>query len=268
MVKVAVGQFTPGTDKIENLAQIETLVGAAAAQGAEVLVLPEYSSFTAPVTDSRFVETAEPLDGTFVTAISGLSARHKITVVAGLNEALSGDSDRMSNTLVALDADGALAATYRKLHLYDAFGNRESDVVRAGDIDTPETFVVAGFTFGLQTCYDLRFPEVTRRIVDAGADALLLPAQWFPGPLKEDHWITLLRARAIENTMYVAAAGQSAPTGSGQSVIVDPMGVILASAGEQVGTTASAVLSGERIQEVRSRNPALQLRSFTVGTRC
>lgn len=267
MVKVAVGQFTPGTDKTHNLAQIETLVGAAAAQDADVLVLPEYSSFTAPETDRRFVETAEPLDGTFVAAISGLSARHTMTIVAGLNEALPGDADRMSNTLVAVGADGALVATYRKLHLYDAFGNRESDVVRAGDIETPETFAVAGFTFGLQTCYDLRFPEVTRRIVDAGADALLLPAQWFPGPLKEDHWITLLRARAIENTMYVAAAGQSAPTGSGQSVIVDPMGVVLAAAGEQALSTASAVLSGKRIQEVRAKNPALQLRRFTVDTR-
>ena len=135
--------------------------------------------------------------------------------------------------------------------------------MRPGEIEAPETFEVDGLRFGMQTCYDLRFPEVTRRIVDAGAQVLLLPAEWVPGPLKEDHWTTLLRARAIENTIYVAAADQCAPTGAGNSMIVDPMGLVLTSLGEQTAV-GMAQLSEERLHAVRLKNPALKLRRFTV----
>ena len=99
-----------------------------------------------------------------------------------------------------------------------------------------------------------------------GAEAVLVPAEWVPGALKEDHWMTLVRARALENTIYVAAADQNAPTGSGHSVIVDPMGVVLASLGERTGT-AGAELNRERLAEVRAKNPALELRRFTVAVR-
>ncbi|AOW94354.1 hydrolase [Rhodococcus sp. WMMA185] len=263
MVDVAVMQFAPGQDKPENLRTLTTLVTEAAARGAKVAVAPEYAMFTAPRTDERIVESSESLDGEFVSGLRAIASKVGVHLVAGINEHLPGD-DRISNTLVAFGPDGDLAATYRKLHLYDAFGYKESDVIRAGEIVAPETFEVDGLTFGLQTCYDLRFPEVTRRIVDAGADVLLLPAQWVPGPLKEDHWSTLVRARAIENTIYVVAADQSARTGAGASMIVDPMGVILASLGERVGT-AVATVCAERIAEVREKNPALALRRFTVA---
>ncbi|GAA3749877.1 putative amidohydrolase [Spinactinospora alkalitolerans] len=262
MVHVAVVQFAPGEDKRENLAAADELVGEAARRGARVAVLPEYAMFTAPRTDRRFVEAAEPLDGAFVTGLAEIAERFGMHVVAGVNEALAEDT-RFSNTLVAAGPDGGIAALYRKLHLYDAFGFTESEVVRAGEITDPQTFSVDDVTFGMQTCYDLRFPEVTRRIADAGADVVLLPAEWVPGPLKEDHWRTLVRARAIENTVYVAAAGQSAPTGSGNSMLVDPMGVVVTSLGEQVGVAVGEV-SGRRVAEVRSKNPALELRRFTV----
>ncbi|REE72399.1 putative amidohydrolase [Rhodococcus wratislaviensis] len=263
MVDVAVIQFAPGQDKQENLRTLRTLAAEAAGRGAKVVVAPEYAMFTAPRTDERIVESAEGLDGEFVGGLAATAKELGVHLVAGVNEQLPGD-DRISNTLVALGPGGDIVATYRKLHLYDAFGYKESDVIRAGEIGVPETFAVDGLTFGMQTCYDLRFPEVTRRIVDAGADVLLLPAQWVPGPLKEDHWSTLVRARAIENTVYVAAADQSARTGAGNSMIVDPMGVTLASLGERVGTAVAAV-SAERITEVREKNPALALRRFTVS---
>lgn len=266
MVQVAVAQFAPDNDKLNNLAQIKALVAEAAGRGSRLVVLPEYAAFTVAVTDHQWVDTAETLDGPFVTALRSLAAEHRTTLVAGMNESLTDDRARISNTLVALGPDGAQLATYRKLHLYDAFGYRESDVVRAGDITEPPTFVVEGLTFGLQTCYDLRFPEVTRRLVDAGVDAVLVPAEWVPGPLKEDHWMTLVRARALENTIYLAAAGQNAPTGCGNSVIVDPMGVVLASLGERTGTTG-AELSRDRVADVRAKNPALKLRRFTVAVR-
>lgn len=263
MTHVALAQYAPGDDKAANLALITKLVGDAADRGARVVVLPEYAMFTVPAMDHRFVDSAEPLDGEFVTGLLAVAKDRGLTIVGGMNERL--DGSRISNTLVAAGPDG-VAALYRKIHLYDAFGFRESDVVRAGDITEPETFEVDGIRFGLQTCYDLRFPEVTRRLADAGADVVLLPAEWVPGPLKEYHWSTLIRARAIENTLYVAAAGQAAPTGSGTSMLVDPMGVVVTSLGEQTGVAVGEV-SAERIAEVRAKNPALALRRFTVVPR-
>src|SRR5690606_6563376 len=123
-----------------------------------------------------------------------------------------------------VDGSG-VRATYRKLHLYDAFGQRESDWVEPGRIAVPETFEVDGVRFALMTCYDLRFPEVARELVDTGAHAILVPAEWVRGPLKEHHWRTLLHARAIENTVFVAAADHPPPLGVGASMIVDPQGV-------------------------------------------
>jgi predicted amidohydrolase len=265
MVSIAVAQFAPGLDKNQNEKTITELVMQAAQLGARLVVLPEYAMFTAPSMDRTFLETAETLSGPFVTRLATLAQELDIFVVAGINERLE-DGEQISNTLVALDPQGSVVAVYRKLHLYDAFGYKESALVRPGAVEEPETFEIDGFSFGMQTCYDLRFPEVTRRIVDAGAQVLLLPAEWVPGPLKEDHWTTLLRARAIENTIYIAAADQCAPTGAGNSMIVDPMGVVLASLGEQTAV-AAAEISAERLREVRLKNPALELRRFTVAAR-
>ncbi|MDT0304640.1 carbon-nitrogen hydrolase family protein [Streptomonospora wellingtoniae] len=262
MVHVAVAQFAPGEDKTQNLAAAGRLVAEAAERGAGVVLLPEYAMFTAPRTDRRFVKAAEPLDGAFVSGLARLAAESGAVVVAGINEAVPG-GERFRNTLVALEPGGSVAALYRKLHLYDAFGATESDVVEPGAIDAPQTFSRDGVVFGLQTCYDLRFPEVTRRIADAGAQVLLLAAEWVPGPQKEDHWDTLVRARAIENTLYVAAAGQNAPTGAGNSMVVDPMGVRVVALGEQTGV-AVAPISTDRLTQVRTKNPALRLRRFTV----
>lgn len=262
MVQVAVAQFAPGVDKDENLAAIGKLAGEAAGRGAQVVVFPEFAMFTAPKLDERFADSAEPLDGPFAGGLKDIARRHGVHVIAGMNERLD-DRRRISNTLVAAGPGGDFVAEYRKIHLYDAFGYKESALVRPGEIADPETFTVEGVTFGMQTCYDVRFPEVTRRIVDAGADVLALPAAWVPGPLKEDHWRTLARARAIENTIYVAAAGQCAPAGAGNSMLVDPMGVVTAGLGEAPGVVAGEV-SPERVAAVREKNPALALRRFTV----
>ena len=152
------------------------------------------------------------------------------------------------------------------MHLFDAFGVRESDWIVAGPIEAPQTFAVGGFTVGLQTCYDIRFPEVTRHLVDAGVDLMLLPSEWVRGPLKEHAWRTLVTARAIENTIFVAAADQAPPIGAGNSMIVDPMGVELVTIGENTDV-AVAWISPERIRQVRHVNPALELRRFRVEPR-
>jgi predicted amidohydrolase len=173
---------------------------------------------------------------------------------------------RFANTVVAVSAAGELVASYRKQHLYDAFGGRESDWVQAGELGDPQTFEIDGIRIGLQTCYDLRFPEVTRTIVDAGAHLVLVPSEWVRGPLKEQHWRTLVAARAIENTVYLAAADHTPPVGVGCSIIVDPMGVVNADAGERPGV-AVAVVDGQRLRQVRGVNPALALRRYRVVPR-
>ncbi|WP_426520421.1 carbon-nitrogen hydrolase family protein [Diaminobutyricibacter sp. McL0618] len=262
---VAVAQFAPGSDSAANREAIACFVDRAAARGSRLVVFPEYSSFFVHPLGEAFIEAAEPLDGPFVTHLAGLAALHGIHVVAGLVERVD-DPARFSNTLVAVGPDGAVQATYRKQHLYDAFGASESSWVVPGALGEPQIFDLDGFRVGMQTCYDIRFPEVTRRLVDAGAELVLVPAEWVRGPLKEQHWSTLLTARAIENTVYVAAADQTPPIGVGGSVILDPMGVALAALGEAPGFV-TATLSRERLDAVRQANPSLALRRYRVVER-
>jgi len=260
---VAIAQFAPDADKAANLAAITRLAERAASRGASIVVFPEYSSYFSDPFGHGFLENAEPLDGAFVTALAALAARLGIHVAAGMIETTEA-GERFSNAVVAVSPAGELVASYRKLHLYDAFGSRESDFVEPGVIEAPETFSVGPFTVGLQTCYDIRFPEVSRRLVDAGADLVLVPAEWVRGVLKEHHWRTLVTARALENTIYVAAADHTPPIGVGASLVVDPMGVTIASLAENEDV-AVAWIDRNRIDEVRRVNPALALRRF--GTR-
>ncbi|PRY69458.1 putative amidohydrolase [Glaciihabitans tibetensis] len=262
---IAVAQFAPVADIDTNLSTIAELTATAASRGAKLVVFPEYSSFFVPDLGQELVDGAQPLDGTFTTALSSLAVQFGVHIVAGLVEKID-ESSRFSNTLVALSSGGELVATYRKLHLYDAFGAEESQWVRPGAIEAPETFEFHGLTVGLQTCYDLRFPEITRRLVDAGATLVLVPSEWVRGPLKEHHWRTLVTARALENTIYVAAADHTPPIGVGNSMIVDPMGVEIATVGE-LADVACAVVSPERVAAVRTLNPALALRRFDVIAR-
>ena len=261
---IGVAQFAPTADTAVNLESIAQLVATASDRGARVVVLPEYSSYFVDPFDESLAANAQELDGPFVQALTRLAAQHDLTIVAGLLERAS-DGERVRNTAVAVDATG-LIAHYRKLHLYDAFGQRESDWVEAGEPAEPQTFELGGLRFGLMTCYDLRFPEVGRLLVDAGADVFLVPAEWVRGPLKEHHWRTLLHARAIENTVFVAAADHPPPLGVGNSLVVDPQGVELAAVGTSTDV-AVAHLDVGAIERVRRVNPALTLRRFGVGPR-
>jgi deaminated glutathione amidase len=261
---IAVAQFAPGADGEANLAEIARLAELAVARSARLVVFPEYSSHFTPEPGEDWLAAAEEVDGgPFATALAALADRLGVHLVAGMIERVEGER-RVRNTVIAVAPGMGVVARYRKLHLYDAFGQRESEWVAPGDITAPEVFEAGGIRFGLQTCYDARFPEVTRRIVDAGADVVCMPAEWVRGPLKEAHWRVLTTARALENTMYVAAADHAPPIGAGNSMIVDPMGVELATIGEATDV-AVAWISPERIQAVRKVNPALELRRFRLS---
>lgn len=263
-IGIGVAQFAPTADTDANLSTIRHLTAAAAGRGAKVVIFPEYSSYFVDPFDASLAENAQDLDGGFVRGLAAIAGDHAVHVVAGLVER-AGDGRRVRNTVVAVGADGLVAA-YRKLHLYDAFGQRESDWVEPGEPAPPETFEVEGVRFGLMTCYDLRFPEVGRTLVDAGADVLAVPAEWVRGPLKEHHWRTLIHARAIENTVFVAAADHPPPLGVGCSMIVDPQGVELAAIGTATDVTV-AHLDRSAVERVRRVNPALRLRRFRVVPR-
>ena len=262
-VAVAVAQFAPVADTGRNIAEIAELAAVAADRGARVVVLPEYSSYFVDPFDASLRANAQPVDGPFTAALREIATAHGVTVVAGLLE--TGEGERVRNTVVAVDETGVLAS-YRKLHLYDAFGQRESDWVEPGEIVQPPVFAVDGLRLGIMTCYDLRFPEVTRLLADAGAEAVLVAAEWVRGPLKEHHWRTLLHARAIENTVFVAASDPPPPLGVGHSMVVDPQGVEVAAVGTGTGV-AVAHLDPEAISRVRRVNPALALRRFGVVPR-
>lgn len=260
-VNIAVCQFIAGLDINANIKNCLQLIDEAAAAGAKLAVLPEAVMFFDPAKEQEG-QHGEAVDGPFVTAIAAGAKKAGIAVLVGMSEKID-DEHRDSNTVVAISAAGELIGSYRKIHLYDAFGYRESDTIKPGDIGDPLVFDVDGVTVGVLTCYDLRFPEAFRWVVDAGAQVVAVPAAWAAGPMKEAHWRTMLASRAIENTVYVAAAGQTGPVSCGQSLIIDPMGTVRAGAGDKPGI-AVGVVDPELLAAVREVNPSLGNRRFSV----
>ncbi|ACZ31645.1 Nitrilase/cyanide hydratase and apolipoprotein N- acyltransferase [Xylanimonas cellulosilytica DSM 15894] len=264
LVRVAIAQIEVGADHAANRDAVTAVVRDAAARGADLVVLPEYASGFEP----RGVgpEHAEPLDGPFVSLLRALAREHGLAIVAGTT--LPGEAPgRASNAIVAVGAQGELAGAYRKVHLYDAFGTRESDRLEPGPADAaPLTFAVGGLTVGVLTCYDLRFPEAARRVVDAGAQAILYPAAWVAGPLKADHWRTLLRARAIENTVAVVGVGMAGRTVTGRSLVVDADGVVVLEL-DETPQLAVATLDPTATARTRAANPSLANRRYEVVPR-
>lgn len=242
----------------DNLKKAQRAVAQASERfRPDVVVFPEtFMSFFPTATDQEaYLATAQSLDGPFVTEMRALAKQYGVWLIFGMNEAVEAPADRRSyNTVVVLDAAGEMVSSYHKTHLYDAFGNRESDFNKAGDrlfepIDTPFGRI------GLFVCYEVRFPEVARYQRAKGADILVMPTAWAAGKLKSLHFRTLITARAIENTVYLLACDQCGGNSIGESVAVDPMGVPIASAGEGE-TLLAAHIDLDRVDEVRAKLPA------------
>jgi predicted amidohydrolase len=248
-MQVVLVQEASSIDPVENRERLGSLVP----DGADLVVLPEAFARDFGDPGSDVAPYAEPLDGPFVTEVERVAKERDTTIVVGMFERPDGPSGATPyNTVVVR---GAVRADYRKIHLYDSFGYRESDVLTAGPI-SPLTFDVAGLTVGLMTCYDLRFPELARLLVDAGAEVIVVPAAWVAGPRKVEHWTTLLRARAIENTVHVVGVGQPGPRYTGHSMVVGPLGDVLVEGGD-TAQTLRAELDREAVVEARRTNPSL-----------
>jgi predicted amidohydrolase len=260
-MRVAVCQLNARDDRAANLAAARDLLDRAAASGADLAVLPEYVDYLGP---SAGLPKPEPVDGEFAAFFAAAARELGIWVHAGSFHEAGPDQDRTYNTSLLFDRSGTLAATYRKIHLYDVeipgrVSYQESRSVAPGT--QPVVADVEGVRTGLSICYDLRFPELYRRLaVDGEATVLVVPAA-FMMHTGRDHWEVLLRARAIENQCYVVAAGQIGDhdpgrTCFGRSMIIDPWGTVLAQAPDRVGIV-TADLDLDRLAEIRQELPSL-----------
>jgi predicted amidohydrolase len=263
-MKVGVVQFASVLDKAANLARLVELVDAAAEQGADLVIAPEVAMHDLGPAELDLASVAESLDGRFVAGVAEVAKRRAVTVLAGMLELAEGRD--VYNTVVALGPDGSLIGRYRKQHLFDAFGWKESDRLLQGDPEDRLTLPVGDVTVGVMTCYDVRFPELGRALVDDGAELIAIPSAWVAGPRKLEQWRALTTARAIENVCYVAGAVQTPPTYAGGSIVVDPWGEVLASLDEAEGI-AIAEVSAQRVAECRQKMPSLQNRRWKVSPR-
>jgi predicted amidohydrolase len=261
-VRVAAVQLNANAEPARNLALADRLTRAAAADGASLIVLPEKWTAMGPESDLR--AAGETLDGPAMSWASGVARELGIDLIAGsILEILPG-REKLANTCVHVGPDGQLRAVYRKLHMFDVEvagkSYRESALEEPGE-EIVTSSAADGVELGLSICYDLRFPELYRILAVRGARVITVPAA-FTLATTRDHWETLLRARAIEDQVFVIAANQHGehPGGylsGGQSMIIDPWGVVLARAGEQGDRHVVAELDLERQREIRASLPSL-----------
>ena len=270
MLLAAAIQMSSGADRAANEARALLLVEQAADRGARLIGLPEVWEHVGPATQKKAF--AGPLEGRQLSPLRELCARRSVWCIAGsIAERATADQARIYNTTALISPSGALVAAYRKLHLFDVdipdgARYRESEAVAPG-AQLPPVAEVDGLKIGLTVCYDLRFPELYRRLSDAGADILSVPAA-FTAYTGRAHWEVLLRARAIENQAYVIAPAQVGRIGPpaenrfafGHACVVDPWGEVLADAGGEVESIALAAIDPARIAQVRRDLPALKHR--------
>jgi predicted amidohydrolase len=261
-MRAAAVQLQTTTDTEQNLASADRLVRSAAADGAELVVLPERLDIRGAAGD--YLAGAEPLDGRPVTWARELARELGIDLVAGSVAERRDGHERVSNTSVHVGPDGEIRAVYRKIHMFDVevggVEYRESESSEPADeIVLSET--ASGVGLGLTICYDLRFPELYRILALRGARVVTVPAN-FTRVTGEAHWEVLLRARAIENQVFVVAPGQGrrpGPEGDsyGNSMIVDPWGEVLARAPMEGEHVIAAELDLARQDDIREKLPSL-----------
>ncbi|HEY2271542.1 MAG TPA: carbon-nitrogen hydrolase family protein [Jatrophihabitantaceae bacterium] len=266
-MRVALCQIQSQDDPGKNLELVRAQVRTAADRGADLAVFPE-------ATMARFGTSlrklAEPVDGPWATAVSALAAEHAITVAAGMFTP-GKDGRRVRNTLLVTGPDGI--ASYDKIHLFDAFGFRESDTVEPGT--APVVVTIAGVQVGLAICYDVRFPELFVDLARQGATVMVLPASWGNGPGKAEQWELLVRARALDTVSWLLATGQAYPPASGLDWGDGPYGIGHSLVAAPDGTVAAALgqapdllvidIDPETAVTLRKSIPVLDNRAYTTS---
>ena len=253
VIRVGILQFGAVKSKERNLAKIKSLIKSPM---ADLIVLPEYSMYdVVSCRPEEVLSIAEPLSGPFVRGLAKVAREYSTYLVAGVIERADAS---VFNTAVVLSPSGDLVGKYRKVHLFDAYNYRESEYFSPGDSPSP-VIDVGKARIALAICFDIRFPELFRMYAVSGAEVVVVPSAWFRGPLKEETLAFLARARAHENTVYLALSVQYSKDFTGRSMVVDPLGVIIADLG--VGEKYAEVLIDlDYIGEARKTLPVLKLR--------
>jgi len=264
-MKVSVSQFKSVPEVAANLATVRAHMRLAAEDGSRVIAFPE-ASMVAFEGDRDTLRSAAQLHAaSFIAGIAEEAVASGIDAFVGIYE--PNGEQRSSNVFVHVSSKGEVAGRYEKVHLYDAFSFQESAKNRHAPLKPgfEEVYVadIDGIKFGVLNCYDLRFPEIARVAVDKGADVLVYGAGWIAGSLKELHWESLLRARAIENTCFVLASCQPPPESVGMSMILDANGLALAGIARRDGV-CTASIDLPRLEEVREVLPCLQHRRYRI----
>lgn len=265
-MRVAAIQLNSTSDMADNLKRAREFLVQAKERGAELAALPEHFAYLGP--EDKNPPSAQPLEGPLVQEFGGLARELDLFLLLGSFPETGPAPQPPYNTSVLLGKDGAILAAYRKMHLFDVDlpggpTYQESRFIHPGREVVATPLPGTPFTAGLAVCYDLRFPELFRALVDQGADLLFLPAA-FTLATGRDHWEVLLRARAIENQAYVVAPaqwGRHSPgrRSYGRSLIVDPWGVVLAQAPEAEGVIL-AEIDHARLSRLRREMPCFRHR--------
>jgi predicted amidohydrolase len=260
-------------DKEENLKLSLNFIREAAKKKARLICFPEFQMAFSPSYQSakQLSKISESVDdGNFVFTLCSAAKRNKIDVIATIYERNTNNSNpkynnRVFDTAIMINNKGIVCSIYRKIHLYDALGFKESIKMMAGDTIERPVKISAG-NVGLMICYDIRFPEMSRILTVEGANILVVPSAWVRGIMKEEHWQTMLKARAIENGSYVIAPNQIGKIFSGRSMVVDPFGTSLLDMGNREGMEVIEI-DKSRIQKVRESLPLLKNRRTDVYKR-
>ena len=262
-MKIALVQFKASTNKETNLNQIINYIETAAKNKAALVAFPEFMMFytNSSQTPRQLANMGEDLNGNFVRNIAKTAKENHIQVVGTFYEK-SKKKDRVYDTAFLVNNVGKVVSVYRKIHLYDAFGFRESDKLVSGSEITRPVKTSIG-TVGMMICYDLRFPEMSRSLATSGSEILVVPSAWVKGNMKEEHWITINKTRAIENGCYVIAPDQVGNIYCGRSLIVDPLGKILLDMKKKQGI-GYANIELKTIKEIRKILPLIKNRRVDI----
>ena len=263
MPKIALVQFKASTDKTLNLKRILNYIEKASKLGAALCAFPEFMMFytNSSQTAKQLANLAETINGNFVTTIAKTAKENHIQVIGSFYEK-SRKKNRVYDTSFVIDKSGKVISTYRKIHLYDALGFRESDKMTSGSKITKPVKTSLG-KIGMMICYDLRFPEMARSLAVAGSEVLVVPSAWVKGNMKEEHWITINKTRAIENGCYVIAPDQVGNIYCGRSLVVDPYGKILLDMKKKQGI-GFVNIDLNKVKQTRKILPLLQNRRTDV----
>ncbi len=265
MTKIAVVQMRAETEKEKNLSKILKYIRQAAKRDVKLCAFPEFMMFyTSPYQSATELATmAEKISGEFVTSISKAAKENSIQVVGTLYEK-SPHANRVYDTSFLIDKNGKLVSKYRKIHLYDALGFKESRKLYPGSFVARPVNSSAG-KIGMMICYDLRFPEMSRILASSGSEILIIPSAWVKGKMKEEHWLMLNKTRAIENGCYIVAPDQVGNIYCGRSIVVDPFGKVLLDMKKREGIGVVDI-SLNQVREVRKKLPLLKNRRTDIYT--